>query len=926
MTKELDLIALVRSQIIEHSEFLKLEDHLDGAEHVKTVKKGKVLLKMLSTLGRPEVFTWLKHAETNGNFYDYSRYSIVKKTTYQKDLVNFNEVKSILDTTMKYMGENVDVNSQNLSDIIQKMKLKNKGYDPRKLDLIVPALGMLVGKITNILHRPKLHIGEIYNRYDRSVNFTDLDLVTIYMEQEGLDNEEEAIEQLSSSEVFNITGNIFDEFKIDKRTNWSNCHRLPPEFDIENNDAGVIAFWNKDYLEGKVYINSDGVIKPETYWSKNRDFPGVALNVPFPNPIPLWNADRIKTHKDSIVILLDSLCGAHKSYSQSLNEINRLEDELHELQQYDPKRYLGHEDTDFEDELKNSIYEKLLNQGSLNKEVFDKEYAKARVINRLNGFYFNFTQDNIKCNNSDDDQVFDKRLYICLPHLDINKSKEDNYTNLKFFFGLNKKFLVPGGNGLQEDPKAAIQASFKGILLDDNTFLLFKQIYAFMKEEISRLKQNDRNKIKEIEERLASLNKVIWTSWYGGEYTLWDVKWGSLRNRNIYYVIRSTDKRSYEIAIKIYLNIMNVKPSKIVFVDYEKLINGDDSSTDVHQFIMAPEDLLQVAEDKYGLNKKSILKTSVKHHEEIEEAPRTYIPQKSEKTIDDRFILKPLIRENSITLLYSEPGVGKSWLSLSMAYAVLYGVPVFFPKFAWEAPEPRRVLFIDSEMSEQGLEKRLHILNESYASLQKNSTSPYPFKYYQTAKGSWDLTDEEGRDRDKITRWLNLRKKDKIDLLILDNLSTLSGFKDSGKSWKNLFDWLQSLREQGCSSLVVHHANKVGDQRGSSIKSATVDNIIRVKKILPGMKKGIGLSIDIEKARDGEGDAQIPFNVLLNFSRKGGAKWEQTYPYGKKNIDIQERNNLIIKLWKTRAFSQTVIANYLGVDAQVVKRIINQSK
>lgn len=74
---------------------------------------------------------------------------------------------------------------------------------------------------------------------------------------------------------------------------------------------------------------------------------------------------------------------------------------------------------------------------------------------------------------------------------------------------------------------------------------------------------------------------------------------------------------------------------------------------------------------------------------------------------------------------------------------------------------------------------------------------------------------------DQISQWLNDEAEAgrPVDLLILDNLSTLTGFNDSAKSWNTLFSWMKTLKEKRkhpCSVLVVHHSNKKGEQRGTS--------------------------------------------------------------------------------------------------------------
>jgi hypothetical protein len=53
-------------------------------------------------------------------------------------------------------------------------------------------------------------------------------------------------------------------------------------------------------------------------------------------------------------------------------------------------------------------------------------------------------------------------------------------------------------------------------------------------------------------------------------------------------------------------------------------------------------------------------------------------------------------------MLYSKRGVGKTFIALSIAYAVASGGKCL----RWESPKPRRVLLIDGEMPLETLQSR----------------------------------------------------------------------------------------------------------------------------------------------------------------------------------------------------------------------------
>ena len=51
------------------------------------------------------------------------------------------------------------------------------------------------------------------------------------------------------------------------------------------------------------------------------------------------------------------------------------------------------------------------------------------------------------------------------------------------------------------------------------------------------------------------------------------------------------------------------------------------------------------------------------------------------------FVLEPILRQKDIAMVYAWRGVGKTYLSLAMAYAIASGSPLL----RWRAPVPRRV-------------------------------------------------------------------------------------------------------------------------------------------------------------------------------------------------------------------------------------------
>jgi AAA domain len=59
------------------------------------------------------------------------------------------------------------------------------------------------------------------------------------------------------------------------------------------------------------------------------------------------------------------------------------------------------------------------------------------------------------------------------------------------------------------------------------------------------------------------------------------------------------------------------------------------------------------------------------------------------------FILEPILRERESAMIYAWRGAGKTQLGLGLAYAIASGGTIL----RWQAPRPRRVVYVDGEMA-----------------------------------------------------------------------------------------------------------------------------------------------------------------------------------------------------------------------------------
>jgi AAA domain len=224
-------------------------------------------------------------------------------------------------------------------------------------------------------------------------------------------------------------------------------------------------------------------------------------------------------------------------------------------------------------------------------------------------------------------------------------------------------------------------------------------------------------------------------------------------------------------------------------------------------------------------------------------------------------LLNPILPERSLAMLYAPRGIGKTLLGLSIGSAVASGGPLL----RWTAPNPRRVLYVDGEMPLASLQERLRAIalglgrgipNEGFRILAADSVD-----------GGINLGSEEGqRSLEPLL--------DNINLLILDNLSTLctTGSESASDAWVPMQNWLLKLRRQGIAVLFIHHAGTNGRQRGTSRREDALDTVIALRRPEDySSGQGARFEIHFEKLRNRADDrGAVAFEVSLESFAVGG--------------------------------------------------------
>jgi hypothetical protein len=169
-----------------------------------------------------------------------------------------------------------------------------------------------------------------------------------------------------------------------------------------------------------------------------------------------------------------------------------------------------------------------------------------------------------------------------------------------------------------------------------------------------------------------------------------------------------------------------------------------------------------------------------------------------------RKLLSDWFCEGDLGFIFAFRGVGKTWLALAIAQALSSGGKLG----EWQAHECVKVLYIDSEMPPDLMRQRCDGLGNSPNLRLVN----HDILFDRTRKV---LNIANREIQDAITRRC---VSTGVKVLFIDNLSTAaSGMKENeADSWEQVNPWLLDLRRRKIAVVLIHHAGRSGEMRGTS--------------------------------------------------------------------------------------------------------------
>ena len=274
--------------------------------------------------------------------------------------------------------------------------------------------------------------------------------------------------------------------------------------------------------------------------------------------------------------------------------------------------------------------------------------------------------------------------------------------------------------------------------------------------------------------------------------------------------------------------------------------------------------------------------------------------------------LMPWLKENSINMIYGWRGYGKTWLALGILDAVSDG-KAFGP---WECKASAPTLFLDGEMHPSDIQERI-------AQLNLNRDRKNPLYIYSDAQAN-----EHGLPRANLTNetWRTKMKSillaRKIKLWVIDNLASVAGGIDenSKKDWDPVNQWLLELRFAGISTIMNHHTNKEGGQRGTSGREDNLDISISLK--LPNdytLEDGARFIAHFTKARVPTADLPLISDIEFKIIEDDSGFYSWTH----RNVR-KERKREILKMLD-EGLDYNAIVETLGVTKGYISKVKKQA-
>ena len=280
---------------------------------------------------------------------------------------------------------------------------------------------------------------------------------------------------------------------------------------------------------------------------------------------------------------------------------------------------------------------------------------------------------------------------------------------------------------------------------------------------------------------------------------------------------------------------------------------------------------------------------------------------------EDDVLLDRLIVAKSVGMIAGQRGGGKTWLVILICYAVAGGKNLS----PWGHGKKRRVVYLDGEMRAASLQNRLELIHEFNGDPESRECVEENLliisrDYMGSTIGSIDT--EEGQ------ACIDALLPPDVAMIVIDNLSAwTSGGREDSQSWATIKNWLIKKRVKGIAVLLVHHAGKNGQQRGTSAHEDLLDFSILLSPLPSDPdKKDTRFSVEHTKLRDYVPELRQPHEFSIWFE-DGKLRFESAPTGFNSALNVAEMAKL-----HDEGMSMEAIGDQFGVSKSTVSRSLRK--
>jgi hypothetical protein len=191
-----------------------------------------------------------------------------------------------------------------------------------------------------------------------------------------------------------------------------------------------------------------------------------------------------------------------------------------------------------------------------------------------------------------------------------------------------------------------------------------------------------------------------------------------------------------------------------------------------------------------------------------------------------KYLIEPWLPPASITQVFGYSGHGKSMFVQHGMAALAAGSKYFGP---FEVATPAKVLYLDWEMGQRTIARRLLEMRDMYGDAQDRLNIWTPF----IDMGEMNLKSKQG-----LLELQTLLQSVRPDVVVIDTIrSAFPGLQEnSAEEWGRINQLAVKLRNAGMAVIMIHHANKPGEsglgrEAGSTNQLTVLETQIKITQV-----------------------------------------------------------------------------------------------